>query len=127
MRDAMRYRNARIQSVILALLLAGAAAARAGAVFISGDDADDDGHCQGTKCGALYPTALRLLYEQCDPVPTDRWGILAIGVNGDPARASLTSWNDIDNGGPGAVIRFVTSSAEIATVAFENYRVVYLP
>jgi cysteine-rich repeat protein len=124
----------KLLSLIIAVGMAGSAGA--GAMFISGDDADDNNHCQATRCGALYPRVLSLLMRECLPVPTQQNGILAIGVNPtcnlfgcNPsiAQTSLEGWNDPANGGPGANITIIRDPAVIASVRFEDYTVVYLP
>lgn len=101
-----------------------------GIVFLSGDDADDVEHCQGTACGALYPSILSFAVANSRSPGS---GILAIGVNPDTmtvtsfALDALESWNDPMNGGPDATVTFLNDPAQIGTVTFSDYAVVYLP
>jgi cysteine-rich repeat protein len=93
-------------------------------VFVSGDDADDVGHCGGTACGGLYPAALSKAISESRSGGT---GILAIGVNGSSARLSFDSWNATANGGPGAAVTFVNDTGVIGSVDFSSYAMIYLP
>ncbi|MDI1444453.1 HYR domain-containing protein [Polyangium sp. 6x1] len=95
-----------------------------GFVVVSGDDADDGGHCQGKACGGIYVAFLKQAVEQSKSAGT---GILAIGVNGGFAQSALISWNKPGFGGPGAVITIVTDPAQIKTVDFSNYAALYIP
>jgi cysteine-rich repeat protein len=95
-----------------------------GFVVVSGDDADDGGHCQGTACGGIYPVFLT--HAVADSLSPGS-GILALGVNGGSALLSLNSWNSPANGGPGAVITHVTLVSDIASVNFANFKAIYLP
>ena len=103
----------------------------AGPLFLSGDDADDSGHCRGTACGALYPKVLRTVYEKS----TGPARILVIGVNGSTslARTAFDGWNLATNGGPGvplSQIDFLTTTTQISNVnatLLSNYRMIYVP
>ncbi len=50
-----------------------------GFVVVTGDDADDWGHCTGNGCGNLFPS---LFNEAIAQSQSGGHGILAIGVNG---------------------------------------------
>jgi cysteine-rich repeat protein len=95
-----------------------------GFVVVSGDDADDSGHCQGIACGALYPKLFKAAITESDTAGT---GIVAIGVNGSFASSSLTSWNAPANGGPGVPVTILTTTAQIASVNFANFKMIYIP
>jgi cysteine-rich repeat protein len=96
-----------------------------GFVIVSGDDADDTGgHCQGNKCGGLYGA---LLKQAMLKSLSGGAGILAIGVNGGEALIGLSSWNDVANGGPGALITHARTDVEIAAANLASYAVVYIP
>lgn len=95
-----------------------------GFVIISGDDADDATHCQGTRCGRLYPNLFKAAISRSRSGGT---GILAIGVNGGNARTAFNSWNLPGNGGPGAQVTFITALAQISSVDFNQYAMIYLP
>jgi len=106
----------------------------AGVVIISGDDADEDGHCyrlhsdgtlDGTLCGSLYPNALNLAIGSSTSPGT---GIVAIGgANCGTAGLALTAWNDPANGGPGAAITFKTSTTAITSVNLSDFAMIYVP
>src|SRR5262245_297729 len=60
-----------------------------GQIFLSGDDADDSGHCNGSACGGLF---INLFNEALDSsrtgpqaVPNASKKILTIGVNASQA------------------------------------------
>ncbi len=114
-----------VWSVILALcLLAESRPALGGPIFLSGDDADDFAHCQGTSCGNLYARALATIVARSSG---GAGGIVAVGVEvGRTADFALQGWNDPANGGPGAPVTLVTGGA-ISTVDFAQYRVLYVP
>ncbi len=108
-----------------------------GIVFLSGDDADDEGHCWGTvaapdgaACAGLYPTILKFAVDN-SLAPGN--GIIAIGVNATSvfgvslSLEALNVWNDVANGGPGATITHARTPAEIAAVNFNDYKVIYIP
>jgi hypothetical protein len=76
--------------IMAAFLLLPAVASAQGFVIVTGDDADDSGHCEGTRCGGLYPG---LFKEGIDRSRTLGSGILAIGVNGGRALSAFNSWN----------------------------------
>ena len=97
-------------------------------ILLSGDDADDGGHCQGTACGALYPTALSFVYNNST---TSGTRIAAIGANSSTALTGFNSFNNAGNGGPGATVDFLstTSSPSIASAdlsATGPYRMIYI-
>lgn len=94
-------------------------------LFLSGDDADDVGHCDVAPfCGGLYPAILSFAIEQSG---SDGVGIVGIGVNPGQAQSSLEAWNDPVNGGPDATITLILGAAQIATVDFSDYAVIYVP
>ncbi|HNC95348.1 MAG TPA: hypothetical protein PKW90_04435, partial [Myxococcota bacterium] len=120
----------------LALLaLAPLSASAAGFVVVSGDDADDVGHCSYNpthptdyRCGGLYPAFLNqgvTVSNAGDGLSGNH--ILAIGVNGSSAQTALQNWNNPANGGPGATLTILTSTSAIASVNFADYELVYLP
>lgn len=96
----------------------------AGIVMITGDDADDSGHCQGVACGALFVNTFNLAISTSTSPGS---GIVAIGVNGGYASVGLNSWNSAVNGGPGLPITVLTTAAQIASVDFADYDMVYIP
>jgi len=106
------------------LATAGQAAAVGGPVLLTGDDADDSGHCQGTACGGLYAKALKFIVDNSQSAGT---GILAIGVNSSRALIGFNSWNNTANGGPGVAVTHVRTTAEIANADFSNFAVIYIP
>ena len=112
-----------MMTCILALALMAAPASAGGPVFLSGDDADDSGHCQGTACGGVYPKALNFVYTNSTSPGT---GIVAIGANSSNALIALNSWNNVVNGGPGATITHVNTTAGIAAVNFATFKVLYI-
>src|SRR5262249_28124885 len=111
-------------ALILALcLVASAGAGWAGPILLSGDDADDFGHCQGTACGNLYAKALAAIVARSRRTG----GIVAVGgQTGRTADFALGQWNDPANGGPGAAVTRVTGAA-VSTVDFTQYQLLYVP
>ncbi|WPB76545.1 HYR domain-containing protein [Archangium violaceum] len=97
---------------------------RGGFVIVTGDDADDMWHCEGSRCGGLYPSLFKAALSKSR---SGGKGILAIGVNGGQARDSFNSWNSPAHGGPNASVTNVLSAGEIARVDFNRYALVYLP
>ena len=97
---------------------------KGGFVIVSGDDADDSGHCHGKACGGIYVEFLKRAVLESKTAGT---GILAIGVNGSYAKQGLESWNNPLNGGPGAAITYVTATAAIESEDFSKYAVIYIP
>jgi cysteine-rich repeat protein len=95
-----------------------------GFVIVSGDDADDGGHCEGTRCGSLYQTLFR---EGIVRSRSGGKGILAIGVNWGDALYAFNTWNDPALGGPGAPVTFLKNPEDIASVEFSSYAMIYLP
>ncbi len=95
-----------------------------GTIVVSGDDADDIGHCQGSNCGGLYPALFTFAVNHSG---TGGSGLLALGVNGFVAQASLESWIDTAQGGPGTPITIVTDLDDLDTITFERFQVLYLP
>jgi len=95
----------------------------AGVVIISGDDADEDGHCYSDVAGipddgSLYPNALDLAISSST---SPGIGIVAIGgANCGTAGKALRAWNDVANGGPGASITVLDSVTEISTVTLSG-------
>lgn len=108
--------------LLLLMLLPGLVQAQ-GFVIVTGDDADDSGHCQGTRCGGLYP---RLFSEGIARSQSGGQGIVAVGVNGSSALSAFNSWNSAANGGPGAPVTHVRSAAEIASVDFSDFALIYV-
>ncbi|PTL84628.1 HYR domain-containing protein [Vitiosangium sp. GDMCC 1.1324] len=98
--------------------------ARGGFVVVTGDDADDLWHCEGTRCGGLYPSLFRAALSRSRSRGT---GILAIGVNGGQALNSFNGWNEPTHGGPGARVTHVRSIEDISKVDFNRFAFVYLP
>jgi cysteine-rich repeat protein len=102
----------------------GTPTARGGFVVVTGDDADDLWHCEGSLCGGLYPSIFK------DALKRSRSGgkgILAIGVNDRQALTAFDSWNDPAQGGPGAPVTHARSTEDISRVDFSRYALVYLP
>lgn len=97
---------------------------RGGFVFVTGDDADDLWHCEGTRCGGLYPSLFRTALSRSR---SGGAGILAIGVNGGQALVSFDGWNEPVHGGPGARVTHVRSVEDITGVDFNHFAVIYLP
>lgn len=108
------------------LAVAGQAWAIGGPVFLSGDDADDGGHCQHSSCGQLYGKALKFVVENSQSSGT---GILAIGVNSSRALTGFNSWRSVANGGPGVgvPVTHARSTAQITGANFSNYAAIYIP
>lgn len=106
----------------------------AGVVIITGDDADEDGHCyrdvaglpdDGTLCGSLYPNALNLAISSSTSPGS---GIVAIGgANCGTAGKALQAWNDVANGGPGVSITVLTSTTAITSVNLSDFKMLYIP
>ena len=97
---------------------------RGGFVVVTGDDADDLWHCEGSQCAGLYPALFR---EALSRSRSGGKGILAIGVNSGQALKAFNSWNDPTQGGPGAPVTHVRSSEDISRADFTRYAFVYLP
>ena len=110
---------------IIAILFAtaGQAVAAGGPVILSGDDADDRSHCEGSRCGQLYGKALSFVVNNSQ---SNGSGIVAIGVNSSRALSSLNSWNNPTNGGPGVTITHARTTAEISSVDFSNFAMIYI-
>ena len=99
-----------------------------GFVVVSGDDADDNGHCgyipsSAYNCGGLYPA---LLSRAVSTSSSGTGDILVIGANTSYARTSFNNWNSPVNGGPGATAVYATSDAFIASEDFTKYSVIYI-
>jgi len=113
-------------TVLAAAMYPGQAHAAGGPIFLSGDDADDGGHCQGTACGGLYPTALNSVVTNSTSGGT---GIVAIGANSGNALNAFNSWNAVANGGPGAPVTHCNTTGAgncIQTVNFANFEAIYI-
>src|SRR5262245_35458397 len=96
-----------------------------GQIFLSGDDADDAGHCNGAACGGLF---INLMNEALDAsrtgpqsVPNSSKKILTIGINASQAAVGFNSWNNPANCapvtgkcGPNAQVTNITTPAAIA-------------
>ncbi len=119
---------------IAAVLAFSAAELRAqGFVLLTGDDADDFGHCSGVGgCGGLFPNAIADAVGNSGNggAPTD---IIAVGVNSSSALNNLNAWS---NGGAGSAasilgaavtITHARTVAEIAAINFANYKLLYVP
>ena len=105
--------------------LASSTALANGFVIVTGDDADDSGHCQGTNCGGLYPN----LFRQAVASGQQALGtnvILAGWRNASEARFAFDSWNNPANGGPGSPVVHVGTAEEIAAVDFSEFAMVYV-
>lgn len=139
LRYSIGFRTILLPSIFLALLSSACGAVPAeeealgeakqamglgGFVVISGDDADDAGHCQGTTCGGAYAA---FVYKAVTESKSGGKGILAIGVNGGQAQFALYGWNNPANGGPNALINFANTPAEIASASFADYASIYIP
>lgn len=114
----------RVLTVVgLLLLLTPALASAQGFVVVSGDDADDSGHCQGTRCGGLYPRIFNIALEQSR---SGGQGIVAVGVNSSNALSAFNGWNNPSNGGPGAPVTHLRTVSEITSVDFNQFAVIYI-
>ncbi len=93
-------------------------------MFVSTDDADDNGHCQGTNCGSLYVNVFRKGYADSGITWSNR--VLAIGIRGSTANSSFVSWL---NGAsiPLNRVDWITSQTAFTNVNMTNYRMVYIP
>ena len=102
-----------------------AVAAVGGPVFLSGDDADDGGHCSGaTSCGGLYANLIDFAVQN-STAPGGAGDILAIGVNGQ-ALTALNNWNGAASNGPYSIVHLSTAG-QIGAVNFANYKLLYIP
>lgn len=110
--------------VLAATSLSASAFAAGGYVVVSGDDADDSGHCHGSRCGSLYPNVIN---EGVHRSKSKGTGILAIGVNSGSAVRALDSWNNPYYGGPGVSVTHARSDWEIRNADFSQYALVYVP
>lgn len=110
---------------ILAIILASAVqvAAIGGPIVLSGDDADDGGHCQGSACGQLYGKALNFVVTNSNSPGS---GIVAIGANSGSALFALNSWNATANGGPNVPIMHVNTATGIAAIVFADFAAIYI-
>ncbi|KAG2433656.1 hypothetical protein HYH02_012584 [Chlamydomonas schloesseri] len=95
--------------------------ARGGFVFLSSDDADDWGHCQGARCGSLYYNIIR---KGLDLAPADASGILAVGqfFENSNATISLTGWV-----GNTTNITFARNASDVLSANLSNYKMLYIP
>ena len=94
-----------------------------GPMVLSGDDADDGGHCGGSACGQLYGKALSFVVNNSQSSGT---GIVAVGVNSSYALSSFNSWNQVSNAGPNVAVTHVRTTSEIANVNFSNFAAIYI-
>ncbi len=102
-----------------------ATAAVGGPVFLSGDDADDYGHCSGaTACGGLYANILEFAVQNSG-APGTLGDIVAIGPSGQ-ALTALNNWNGATTSGPYSITVLATT-AQIAAVNFSDYKLLYIP
>jgi cysteine-rich repeat protein len=113
---------------LLGVLAAARPASAAGFVVVSGDDADDYGHCSyapdpSYNCGGVYPA---LLDRAIATSSTGSGNLLVIGANSDYALTAINNWNNPVNHGPGAPVTFANSPAVIASVNFADYSAVYI-
>ncbi|MCH7591326.1 MAG: hypothetical protein IH989_00910 [Planctomycetes bacterium] len=100
-----------------------------GFVVISGDDADDWGHCGGDLCGNLFPN---LFDEAIAQSRSGGYGIVAIGVNslewyGYKPNYALISLNDWNSLGPNRPVTHARTEEEIAAVNFADFAMIYIP
>lgn len=111
---------------LLAIILgtAGQAFALGGPIVLSGDDSDDGGHCEGSRCGQMIGKTLSFIVNNSQSSGT---GILAIGVNSSRALSSLNGWNTPTHGGPNVSITHARTTTEIASVDFSDYAMIYIP
>ena len=127
----MNCTSRRIATLVSAALLTvglHSAAEASGFVVVSGDDADDYGHCgyvpnASFDCGGLYPALLSRAVATSSSGSGD---ILVVGANGSYARASFDNWNNPANGGPGATAVYANSTAFIASEDLTKYSVIYI-
>eukprot|EP00798_Chlamydomonas_sp_ICE-L_P016157 gene16157-22318_t len=116
-----------------------------GFVFVATDDADNRNHCGGNRCGNLYVNVLQqaIYYSDLRSQATAGQslpgitvdlpgvasivgsGILAIGINGDPAEDSFKSW--IAAGAIKEKVTYLTSTSDIRNVIFSQFKVIYIP
>lgn len=52
-------------------------------------------------------------------------GILAVGINGNPALSTFRSW--LTAGGISEPVTYITSTTDIAAANFSRYKVLYVP
>lgn len=125
-----------MSTIVLAGLMTAAAhqtASAAGFVVVSGDDADDSGHCSyypsaANSCGGLYPALFsRAIATSSTGTGNPSPSILVIGANGSNATIAVNNWNNPANGGPGAVLTFANSTSLIASANFASYSAIYIP
>jgi hypothetical protein len=104
---------------------------RAGCIFVSGDDSDDNsaGHCfTAASCGGMMVNAFTNGIARSDVAffaPSAQIkDILIIGAISGTALSSFNNWRS--GGFPTATYDVVTGAA-ISTVDFSQYRVLYIP
>jgi hypothetical protein len=112
-----------LSTALLGLCISAGSASAAGLVIVSGDDADDGGHCQGSRCGQLYGT---LFTKAVDVSATGSGNILSIVANSSRALTALNQWTSTVHGGPGVTAFRCNSSACIDTVNFPAYAFLFL-
>ncbi|MEE9384154.1 MAG: hypothetical protein V3V08_12150 [Nannocystaceae bacterium] len=104
---------------VTALAPTDARAASGGFIFISGDDADDPGHCEtASSCGSLFVNVFAAAKASANVGD----GILAVGVNHSYALAALSNWN-----AAGLTVTHVRTEAEITGVTLTDYAILYIP
>ncbi len=100
-------------SALMLAALASTGASAAGFVVVSGDDADDGGHCSYTlgstySCGGLYPGLLNRALDVSNTGTSAGTDFLVIGANTITstygARVAFNNWNSTTNGGPGGSV-----------------------
>ncbi|MEK9629121.1 MAG: PKD domain-containing protein [Nitrospinota bacterium] len=95
-----------------------------GPIVLSGDDSDDGGHCEGSRCGQMIGKTLSFIVNNSQSSGS---GILAIGVNSGRALSSLNGWNTPTHGGPNVAITHARTTTEIANANFSDYAMIYIP
>ena len=94
-----------------------------GPIFVTGDDADDSGHCQGTRCGSLLPNLIRAAYDNSS-APGNK--ILIVGANSSSALSSINGWLTIAFPSGVPANDRATSAALVASANLSDYRMIYV-
>ena len=122
-----------------------------GCVLVTGDDADDNGHCsyghidpdlpdELFECGGLYPAIFTEFVNRSGTGDGVSPRILTIGINEDLdgcifgapppppfAKLAFDRWNNPMNGGPGAAVINLTDPDDIRAVDFTQFEMIYIP
>ena len=91
-------------------------------------DADNDLHCGGSQCGGLYSDVLKqaVYFATLKSAYLGaKSGILAIGVNGQPALRNFQSWLTVAS--ITEPVTYMTDTTLLATVDFTAFKVLYVP